>query len=160
MNEKRSSQDMIVSSRQPFHLAADLRAEAAPKAAVDPPIGYRYTLTDTNTARQHPHLDIPGEQPPLPSPVPQRLDRYQQRIHPPLLRDPSGPSARFPAPPSSIVSWTFSSTTSTAATPSPPSARGKRSLTSTSDPPAYPPCYKRSTPFPITEKIISRPRQN
>ena len=51
MNEKRLSQDMIVSGRRPFYLAADLRAEAAPKAAVDPAIGFRYTLTDTNTAR-------------------------------------------------------------------------------------------------------------
>ena len=37
MNEKRLSQDMIVSSRQPFYH--------------DSIFGYRYTLTDTNTAR-------------------------------------------------------------------------------------------------------------
>lgn len=37
MNEKRLSRDMIISSRQPFHLASIF--------------GYRYTLTDTNTAR-------------------------------------------------------------------------------------------------------------
>jgi uncharacterized protein YbaP (TraB family) len=37
MNEKRLSQDMIISSRQPFHL--------------DSTFGYQYTLTDTNTAR-------------------------------------------------------------------------------------------------------------
>jgi uncharacterized protein YbaP (TraB family) len=37
MNEKRLSQDMIISSRQPFCL--------------DSTFGYRYTLTDTNTSR-------------------------------------------------------------------------------------------------------------
>jgi uncharacterized protein YbaP (TraB family) len=37
MNEKRVSQDMIISSRRPFHL--------------DSIFGYQYTLTDTNTTR-------------------------------------------------------------------------------------------------------------
>jgi len=39
INEKRLSQDMILSARQPFSLAADSV------------IGYRYTLTDTNSTR-------------------------------------------------------------------------------------------------------------
>jgi uncharacterized protein YbaP (TraB family) len=60
MNEKRLSQDMIVGSRQPFYPAADRSTTASdaspspsrPSLSPSPPsLGYRYTLTDTNTSR-------------------------------------------------------------------------------------------------------------
>jgi uncharacterized protein YbaP (TraB family) len=43
VNERRLSLDMIVSSRQPYYLAGD--------PSTPPAIGYRYTLTDTNSSR-------------------------------------------------------------------------------------------------------------